>query len=206
MSSGIRGFGTFVVAGILLAVLVIGGMAAGGITFPSIRFPNFPKVPGFPSFPGTGSFANDGTLTILLTDAPVQLKELNVTIDKVQVHMEGGGNETWTTLPFVGDVSQVSVNLLTLQNVTKDLSVGQVSAGNYTMIRLGIVSASVTYADGTTEAVRVPSGNINIIVHFEVKAGGTTKVLIDMTSDFVAISHSGNLRPVLKATAKVLSS
>ena len=33
----------------------------------------------------------------------------------------------------------------------------------------------------------------------EVEAGKTTSVLLDMQADWVAISHSGNLRPVLKA-------
>ena len=40
----------------------------------------------------------------------------------------------------------------------------------------------------------------DVIVHFEVKEASTTNILIDMTADFVAISHSHNLRPVLKAT------
>jgi hypothetical protein len=46
----------------------------------------------------------------------------------------------------------------------------------------------------------VPSERIDVIVKFEVKEDAATQVLIDMTADWVAISNSHNLRPVLKAT------
>jgi hypothetical protein len=48
--------------------------------------------------------------------------------------------------------------------------------------------------------LKVPSDKIDIIVKFEVKADATTQVIIDMTADWIAISNSHNLRPVLKAT------
>jgi hypothetical protein len=181
----IRKTGLYIGAGVLAAIMIISGLTVAGINFPAIR------LPGFPS--------NKGTLAVLLTDAPVELEHLNVTLDKVQVQMEAGGNDTWTTLPFVNGVSNITVDILRLNNVTQDLSVSEVPVGNYTKIRLDILNATATYANGTVQQLRVPSGHIDIIIHFQVKSDVTTKVLIDMTADFVAISHSGNLRPVLKA-------
>jgi len=46
----------------------------------------------------------------------------------------------------------------------------------------------------------VPSEHIKVIIHFEIAKGETTAVLIDMQTNWVAVSHSKKLRPVLKAT------
>lgn len=71
-------------------------------------------------------------------------------------------------LPFVNYVSKVPIDLLTLEDITKDLSVSEISPGNYTKIRLSIEAANVTYADSRWEPVEVPHGRIDIIVHFEI--------------------------------------
>jgi hypothetical protein len=141
----------------------------------------------------------------MLTDAPANITHLNVTINRVAVQKVEDEAETWIDLPFVNYVSKVSIDLLTLENVTKDLSVSEISPGNYTKIRLGIEAANVTYADGRWEPVEVPPGRIDIIVHFEIRSGATTRVLVDMFADWVAISPTAKLRPVLKATATVIS-
>jgi len=81
-----------------------------------------------------------------------------------------------------------------------DLSLTQIPVGNYTKLRLSILTANATYANGENQTLRVPSDKIDVIVHFEIQPGETTMLLLDMQGDWVAISHSGNLRPVLKAT------
>jgi len=68
------------------------------------------------------------------------------------------------------------------------------------MIRMHVKTANVTYAEGGWDDLKVPSEHVKVIVHFEVEAGETATVLLDMEADWVAISHSKNLRPVLKAT------
>jgi hypothetical protein len=138
-----------------------------------------------------------GTLTVSIKDAPVDLSKLEVTIDSIETQSNDNG---WINIPFIDGVQSVRFDLLSLQDVFQELSTTQIPAGNYTKIRLHIRDATATYKDGTTDNLNVPSDKIDVIIHFEVKEKLTTNILIDMTSDFVAISNSHNLRPVLKAT------
>ena len=189
MTDEFRDIGIFAIIGVLAAVLIIAGVFAGGFGFPSIRFPSLSQVA-----------SDKGTLLIKLTDAPVNLTHLNVTIGSISAQKVENGNETWEKLDFADNVSSVYVDILSLQNVTMDLSLTQIPVGNYTKLRLSILTANATYANGENQTLRVPSDKIDVIVHFEIQPGETTMLLLDMQADFVAISHSGNLRPVLKAT------
>ncbi|RLI39361.1 hypothetical protein DRO69_14375 [Candidatus Bathyarchaeota archaeon] len=181
-----RKIGLYGTAGVLVAALII-----AGIVFSGLRLPTF--IP------------NTGTLIIKLTDAPANITHLNVTITNVSVQRVEDDTETWVDLPFVDGVSSVSLDLLELQNITKDLSVADIPSGNYTKIRLGIGEANVTYAEGGWAPVNVPSGKIDVIVRFEIEGGEVRTLLIDMWLDWIAISKSGNLRPVLKATPTIIS-
>jgi hypothetical protein len=167
--------------GVLVAALII-----AGVVFSGLRLPTF--------------VLNTGTLVVKLTDAPVELKHLNVTIANLSAQRIEDGNETWENLSFVDGVPEVYVDILALQNITRDLSITEISPGNYTKLRMTITTANATYVNGETVDLKVPPGRIDVKVHFEIKAGETTKLLIDMQADWVAISHSQNLRPVLKAT------
>ncbi len=183
MAVNFRNLGMYGAVGVLVAALII-----AGIVFSGLRLPTF--VP------------NTGTLIIKLTDAPANITHLNVTITGVSVQRVENDNETWVNLEFVGGVSNVSLDLLELENVTRDLSVTDIPSGNYTKIRLDIGAANVTYAEGGWDPVNVPSGKIDLMVHFEIESGGVRILLIDM---WVAISNNHNLRPVLKATATIIS-
>jgi hypothetical protein len=172
------------IAGITAAVIIIAAIFATGIELPSNT--------------GSQKPITLGTLTVSIKDAPVQLSKLDVTIDSIEVQNENSG---WIKLPFLQGTQNVTFDLLTLQNITKDLTTTQLPAGNYSKMRLQVLDANATFT-GSEEAVplKVPSGKIDIIIKFEIKEGATTNVLIDMTADWVAISNSHNLRPVLKAT------
>ena len=183
MAVDTKKIGLYGAVGVLVAALMIAGMAISGVTIPSLRLPMF--------------MPNTGTLIIKLTDKPVNVTHLNVTISGVSVHRKGYG---WENLTFVDGVSEVYLDLLALENVTMDLCVTEVSPGNYTMIKMYIATANVTYADGGTDELNVPSGAIKVIMPFEIKKGELRSVLIDIVPDWIAISHSRNLRPVLKAT------
>lgn len=82
---------------------------------------------------------------------------------------------------------------------------GSIRVGNYTRIRLQIVSANATLDDGRNIALDVPSGNIDIQVHFEVKPGKTTSLIVDIIVDKIQIAERGNsgkpanLNPQFKA-------
>jgi hypothetical protein len=145
--------------------------------------------------------AKTGTLIVKVTDSPVpDLQHLNLTINKVEVSNETGN---WVNLPISG--GSLYFDLLKLQNVTKDLAIGNMPVGNYTKIRMQIITANATLSDGTTMTLNVPPNHIDIQVHFEIKPGKTTSLLIDIVVDKIQIAergHSGNpanLNPQFKA-------
>lgn len=187
MGEDMRHAGTYGAAGVLVAILIIAGIVTSSLHFPGLRLPD--------------SFSNKGTLVIKLTDAPVDLEDLYVNISSIEAQKIIEKNEEWIPLSFVEEKSWVYVDILELENVTMDLSITEVPLGNYTKLRMKITSAQATYKNGDPpEELIVPSGKIDIIVHFEIKAGETTKLLIDIQADWVAVSQSRRLRPVLKAT------
>ena len=139
------------------------------------------------------------SLTILITDKPVELDHLNMTIDWVRIQDENGTgyNLTLKTAPFYFD-------LLSLQNVSETLSETELPAGNYTMIWMHVLTANATYPDGTVADLRVPSETIKVLLkpHLSLEDGGQMTVLIDLQPEdltAIAVSHSLNLRPVIKA-------
>jgi len=145
--------------------------------------------------------AKTGTLVVKVTDAPVpDLRHLNLTINNVEVSNETGN---WETLSISG--GSMYFDLLQLENVTKDLAINSIPVGNYTKIRMQIVTANATLADNRTITLNVPSGHIDIKVHFEIKAGKTTSLLIDIIVDKIEIAERGksgkpaNLNPQFKA-------
>ena len=148
------------------------------------------------NFP-TNIAAATGTLIVSITDAPVDLSKLEVTIDSMEVQSQ---SDSWTNIPFIDGVQSVRVDLLSLQSISQDLSTTQLPAGNYKKIRLHIRDATATYEDGTTDILNVPSDKIDVIILFEIEENATTNVLIDMSADTASISNSHNLKPVLKAT------
>jgi len=62
--------GIYAVSGVLIAVMIIAGVLVSGIQLPS-------KV-------------NAGTLVVLITDAPVDLRDLNLTIGSLSIQDEDG--------------------------------------------------------------------------------------------------------------------
>jgi len=145
--------------------------------------------------------AKTGTLAVKVTDAPVtDLRHLNLTINEVAVSNETGN---WNALPISG--GSLYFDLLQLENVTRDLSIGKIPVGNYTKIRMQIVTANATLADGRVITLNVPSGHIDIKVAFEIKAGKTTGLIIDIIVDKIDIVERGksgkpaNLNPQFKA-------
>jgi hypothetical protein len=146
-----------------------------------------------------------GTLLIKLTDAPVDLEELWVNITKLEAHSK---EEGWIDLSFTEEQATESprewvwVDILTLENVTMDLSITEVPPGNYTKLRMYVNKASANFTGPEEELtpLTVPPQKIDIIIHFEIEIGKTTDLLVDMQADWVAINQKHKLRPVLKAT------
>lgn len=171
----------YAATGVLIAVLIIAGVFLSGVQFPSV-----PIIK-----------AQTGTLIVLLTDAPVNLIYLNVTIDSFSVH---GVEEGWIPLHFDSGKTNVTFNLLDLYNETMKLTNATIPTGNYNKMRMTIKNASATYDNGNSVNLTVPSGHIDIIIHFEIESDDITIVLIDIEPDWAAISNTNRLRPVLKAS------
>ncbi|UCE29763.1 MAG: DUF4382 domain-containing protein [Candidatus Bathyarchaeota archaeon] len=172
--------------GVLIAVLII----AAVVSSPMISLHFFPPVK-----------ADTGVLTVKVTDAPVpDLKHLNLTIDGVEVKNETG---SWTSIPILS--GEESFDLLELENVTRDLAIGELPAGNYSKIRMQIVSANATLMDDTNFSLNVPPGHTDIHVRFEIEAGNTTSLIIDIIVDKIQIAERGesgkpaHLNPQFKA-------
>ncbi len=179
MSNGKRHLGKFGVTGILVAALIIAGFVLAGNIFWA---------------------QGKGVLTIQVMDAPVELQNLNVTIDWARIQGENG----WANLTLKTDPNPYYFNLLSLQNVSETLSVTQIPAGNYSMIEMHVLTANATYLDGNTTDLTVPSDVIKVLLkpHMQLAPAGEVTVLIDLQPDdlnTIAISQSLNLRPVVKA-------
>jgi len=184
MESNGRRVGLYAATGVLIAVLVIAGVFLSGVQFPSI-----PSI-----------IADKGTLIIMIMDKPIELKHLNITIDWIKIK---GQNENWVDL-VIKDAVPFYFDLLALENVTETLSETLISAGNYTMIKMHVLTANATYLDDTTTDLNVPSNVIKVILkpHLNMKADGSIIVLIDLQPDdlkSIAVSHNLNLRPVIRA-------
>ena len=186
MSDSIRNAGFFAAIGILFAILIIGSIAVAGFRFPSLRLPAL--------------LSNKGRLTVLVTDKPADLEHLNITIDKLLIQKSDGEN---ITLDLKGGEA-VYFDLLALQNVTLTLSETEIQPGNYTMIRMHVLTANATRPDGTTfELNKVPSEWIKVLLkpHLTMQSGGAITVTIDLEPDtaHINISQSLNLKPTMKA-------
>ena len=187
MSINKRKIGIYTLSGVLMASVVIMAIFVSGVHFPS----------------SNSSQGKTGSLALSIMDAPADLINLNVTISALYVHNDD--NDSWTSLSFNEDTSKVYFNLLALKNVTKELSTSLMPVGNYSKIRLDVEAANATLNDGSTMDLRVPPEHIDVTVQFQINADQTTNVLLDMQVDTVAISQSGNLKPVVKATVQYLS-
>jgi len=183
MAVNAKKVGLFGTVGFLVAALIIVSVAISEVTLP--RF-----------------VSNTGTLIIEVTDAPVDLEHLYITIDSVSAH--NVEEDEWISLNLIGESTESSFDLLALEGVTMDLSETTVPAVKYNMITIHVSEAEADYwRNGELHeevALHVPSDVLKVIVNFEVLNGGETTVLIDIDPNWATISESDppNFRPVLK--------
>ena len=226
MENGSKKVGLRMAAGVLVAITIIVAVFASGVTFP-----------GLENSPSLGS--EQGRLTVLLMDAPVDVDKLWITITGVEVHKVGGDEvevsdeelepnveddtKGWVTLDLSGvNKADLTFDLLEYQingdsddkvlNLADDI----ITKGTYNKIRLYVTEAEAWYYEYDEnvkvmmdedepvvvdkQPLRVPPEHIDVITKFTIDPEYPVVVLIDMQPDWVAISHSGNLRPVMKAT------
>jgi hypothetical protein len=174
-----RKISLYAVAGVLIAAIIIAGVYTSGVPFPSS--------------------VKAGRLFVLITDAPVDLKNLNITIDSLSIQDADGD---WIALELLGG-KPVYFDLLALQNVTQMLSATEIPEGNYTMLKMHVLTANATRLDGSVMDLKVSSEHIKVLLkpHLKIKSGGAITVTIDLEPEWskIVISRSLNLKPVLKA-------
>lgn len=186
MAEDIRHVGVYGAAGILVAILIISGILAASISFPSLKLPS--------------AVSNNGTLIVEIMDQPANLTHLNITIDRLFVQ---SSSKDWLNLTLIDDEPKY-FDLLALENITMALSKTAIPAGNYTMIKMHVLTANATDIEGKTIDInKVPSEWIKVLLrpHLEMISGSSMKVTIDLEPEWskIVISHSLNLKPVLKA-------
>jgi hypothetical protein len=180
MENGSRTIGLRVAAGFLIAITIIVAVFAAGITLPSQE-------------------VRTGRLTVLLTDAPVDLEKLMITITDLEVHQVDEEEGEWITL--IED-DEITFDLLEYQEgKTLNLASVEIAAATYNKIRLYIFEAEAYYTEDpeTGISLNVPPDKIDVVTKFELEPEGSKIVTIDMEPDWVHIKNN-NLRPVLKAT------
>lgn len=98
-----------------------------------------------------------------------------------------------------------------------ELANASVITGVYNKIRLTVIGAEAWYwnetvpvdeegypdeVNMTVQPLRVPPNRIDVIIDFTIDTEVAVIITIDMQPDWIAISQSGNLRPVMKATVE----
>jgi hypothetical protein len=128
------------------------------------------------------------------------------------------------------ELDYLEFDLLKYQNETVlVLANASVITGTYNKIRLTVTGAEAwswneediefyndegypVEAEGSEEIseavkirpLRVPPNRIDVIIDFTIETDAAVIVTIDMQPDWIAISHSDNLRPVMKATVEYI--
>ena len=170
---------------------------------------------------GGGTSASTGTLSLSMTDAPPKLGEDVTEVNIAVIGIEYNHDGNWTS---ADDFEPQTFNLLDLQN-GKSLHLGDMilPAGRYSEIRFKLAAptkesevksnpdCNITFADGTSEPLFVPSGGQS-----GYKGKGafdiTANAKIEVTADFdvhKSIVVTGNrkylLKPVIRLVVTELS-
>jgi hypothetical protein len=153
----------------------------------------------------TGTDSNYGTMTVEMTDAPIDSAEaVNVTIARVEVNNQND-DEGWTVI----SEPQETYNLLELTNgATTVLGSEELEAGTYNQIRLILAEeGNNIIIDGEEYALTVPSGfqtGIKINIHAEIEPDEEFTLLLDFDASQSVVNAGGSylLKPVIHASNK----
>jgi hypothetical protein len=180
---------------VFITVLLITTMLAVGCAVPtSTPGPSTqPPTPGPPT----------GTIKVLVTDAPGDVSEVNVTVSEVEVHKAGGDGESgeWITLP----IQEETFDLIALQDITMLLAEGnEVEAGKYTQLRMTVFEVIVKTEDGPEDGYQatVPSDKLKFVRPFTLEGGDTITLITDFDAAKSVIFPGGKKGDVNKVIFK----
>ena len=217
MENGSKKIGLRVAAGFLVAVIIIVAVFASGIQLPSIEVPGIEVETGKLNILLKDAPVEVDELWIKMTGLEVHKvgegQWISIDISDAIEEATEEGEDPKDYLLFDLLLYQGDEDVLILAEA-------DVYAGTYNKIRMSVVGAEAWYwvdAEGnelkldevteypinpddiTKDPLRVPSERINVITNFEIGPEVEVTVTIDMQPDWIAISKSGNLGPVLKA-------
>jgi len=164
----------------------------------------------------TTPITTEGILMMKIKDKfdLTNITAINITIDKVEVHKAGTGDETESNETFeTNDTS--SAGWITIVDETKSYNLlelvdapGEVmgektlSAGKYTQIRLH-VSKTELILNNVTYDVKVPSQRFYWIHSFNIEAGKITTLTLDFDADD-SIKETAENKYILKPVVKII--
>lgn len=169
---------------------------------------------------GGSSSGGSGSLAVSLVDATLPgVTAVYVTIDRVDVHPQGGNWQTVLT-------PQQTVNLLELINgLQQDLGLSDLAAGPYDQLRLvlgstpdaglNLLGQAHPFAnyliDGTDSVheLKVPSGlqtGIKLTGGFTIASGTTTRLILDFDAARSVVVAGNSGQYLLKPTISVVAS
>ena len=143
-----------------------------------------------------------GTVEVRVTDAPPEgVSAIVLTINELEAHAAGStDDEGWLTL--IED--ERTFDLVKVQGLEEVLGTAELLTGEYTQVRMTVLSALVTLDDGTGEAEReatVPSGRLRVVGRFIVEEDAPTILVLDFDAEkSVVVTGRGRVqvRPVVK--------
>jgi hypothetical protein len=138
-----------------------------------------------------------------LTDAPAEYQEVNVDIQEVQVHSDGGDPDNgWTSIPIQKGV----YNLLELTNgLDTLLGTATLPAGKISQVRLVLGENNSIKTAGLSTDLNTPSAQqsgLKVQVNTDLREGITYKIVLDFdAARSIVATGSGkfNLKPVIRA-------
>lgn len=159
---------------------------------------------------GTGSDGGMGTMTVQMTDAPIDYADaVNVFIERVEVN-NAEEDEGWITI----SEPQQTYNLLELTNgATEVIGTREMEPGIYNQIRLILSQEGHSVEiDGEPHDMKVPSGlqtGIKVNVNAEIEPDFENVVLIDFDASR-SVKKAGNsgryiLTPVITGSVKAIT-
>lgn len=152
---------------------------------------------------------DNGSIVMYLTDAPASFDAVNIVVTQVSVHM--AGNDSVSGWQTISD-STAHYDLLKLQNGAEVLFANrQLSAGQYTQIRLLIGDGSNVVVGGITYPLTIPSGmqtGIKLNHTFTIVKGEVYQLLLDFDAERSIIQTGTGqykLNPVIRVMPVLLS-
>jgi hypothetical protein len=139
--------------------------------------------------------------TVLISDTPSEnFSHINVTFSEVKVHKSGNDNDSgWIFF----DIEPKTIDMIYLHenNLSEELGVKNLTAGNYTKLWIVVDSATGILKETGEEIVfDVPSGDLKVQQSFEIKEGNTTidvELDLDRSVLYVPQGEVYKLRPQL---------